>query len=286
MPLNTKGETNSLVGGGGVSELSSQEVTTFAESNITITHNSTVVNSGSVELGQGLADGTTLSQDPSKYSDNSSNDIRRGMVISPNTGLDGVKATVYSDVTAQDAQLFELGSPNNLLDTTTIDSGVIELSATLSAGTEYVISMSNEDSGGDFTYYYNFDVSPAQSGSDFDITNGYDVDGTFDAALLYTDITARIGSSATSGDTLVEFDSIPSELSEWGYVEFDRTLDNETAQVDVELDDGTVIAQDVGQHFPLAPIITDKNVRLRLNLSRSDANNNPTVDSLTRHYRK
>jgi len=93
------------------------------------------------------------------------------------------------------------------------------------------------------------------------------------------------GSTVTSGDALVEWDSaVPADIKAYDLATFQRTLDGETVTIDVEDGNGNILFSDIGQNFDISTVDTAKEVKLRANLSRSDTANNPTVDYLARRF--
>lgn len=88
-----------------------------------------------------------------------------------------------------------------------------------------------------------------------------------------------------SGQTFVEW-SQPNDVYRWDAATFQRTLDSETVQVDIQEDDGTgwtTIATDIsrGQEITADPT---SQVRYKVSLSRSNSNNNPTLDAIARRW--
>jgi len=278
---------DAFASGGGISELSSEDVQTFGEGNVTVTHNNTKISSESAELTTAETIGTTadtgLSGDTNQYGYSNP----RGVIINPNKELDGVNLECAQGVTGTTHAYLKKESDGTVLDKVAYTGGSdnpAKLRATLQSGTEYRVVVDNEN--GDYDLRQSSSASYPYSSTDVDIPKS-SYGGNTNTSYRYSvsTITAITVDAKTSGDTLIEFDNIPQGLSEWGYIEFTRTLNGETVSVDVELDDGTVIATDVPNHFPLAPIDSAKNVRVRANISRKDTNNNPTLDSLTRSYR-
>jgi len=273
-------------GGGGISELSAEEVADFSESGITLTHTDTEVNNGSVGLGVSVVDGSTATRSPDDSS--ASRDNGRGLIINPNTELEGVKATVSGNTSGLTKAYLIRASDNTTLDTDTSVSSsgdVAEFSATLSSGTKYYVTADAE--GSTYTEGYTSNSSTPVTSDDVDITgNVYSdtTESTTGSTRVFVDVTARVSGGVSSGDCVIEWDQTP-DVSEWGYVTWEETLNGESVQIDVELADGTVIETDVKQNYPLAPIDSSKNVRVRVRLSRNDTSNNPTLDSLKRHYR-
>jgi hypothetical protein len=101
---------------------------------------------------------------------------------------------------------------------------------------------------------------------------------------LYIDNVGLLG-DATAGDALIEWDKgVPTDIFAWDVATFTRTLDNETVTVDVEDGSGTVLLSDINRNTDISSVAANTNVKLRVNLSRSDTSNNPTLDSAYRSW--
>jgi hypothetical protein len=261
---------------------------TFAESGVTITHNKTVVSSGSIELG--FLEGTTVSRpvDDGSFSGDSS----RGLEINPNTDLDGIKVKLSSNLgNPQDVLLIDANKNIIDQDTSGHSAGdIVNLTGSLTSGDDYYVGTYND--GNSYTIGEVSGTSYPYSSTDIDITSGAryftsgegSIDLLSNNAYCIVDVTALSG-DATSGDALIEWDNgVPTDIFEWDVATFTRTLDNETVTVDVEDGSGTVLLSDIDRNTDISSVAANTNVKLRANFSRNDTSNNPTLDSAYRSW--
>jgi hypothetical protein len=88
-----------------------------------------------------------------------------------------------------------------------------------------------------------------------------------------------------SGDALVEWDTgRPDNINSYDLATFQRNLYNETVTIDVEDGNGNTLFSDISRNFDISTIDTNKNVKLRVNLSRNSTDNFPSVQYLARRY--
>lgn len=231
-----------------------------------------VVKNGSMQLG--VADGSTATR-PSDDSTYSPPDQWAGLVINPNVDTYGFKVTVSSQSTGM--QEVRLADTDGNAITTKTPSGstystgdVIEFTTGLTSGTSYYIQGYYSDS----QYGYSSPSFPLTS-SDIDITNGCTDSSTSSAALSFSDVTATLQS--TSDNALIYW-GLPSDITAWDLATFERTLANETVTVDIEDSNGNVLHSDISKDFDISGISSGTEVRIRAYLSRTDTNNNPTLD--------
>jgi hypothetical protein len=256
---------------------------TFTESDLTLSHNSTEVNSESVELGTEPGDTATITSSPSSSGDNVT---ESGVRITPSVEITGLSIDVVSDfqTEATDGYKIERVSDGTIVeeDTTAIASGgSFSVSATLAAGTEYAVYL--YDSAGDMDYGADGDVD--NPSTDFDVNGGW-LDSGEDAFGNYNSLASITADQvpATSGTAYVEW-SYPPDVYAWDVGVFQATLDGETVQVYVEEAQGspgwTEIAGPIqrGDSLPADP---SNNVRYRVEFSRSDVANNPHLDAIYR----
>lgn len=250
-----------------------------------INFNKTVVQSGSIQLGTG-GTGNVTSRDADNSSYDPSAGTREGLEFNPNTSLDGIIVTISSNTEATssntEALLIEESSSTQLDSKAGPFSSGEEhtLSASLSSGTDYVITMdwaSGETDG------YTDSPSYPYTGTDLDIIGGWNDGPTTDYADAFVSIEGT--STATSGDALIYW-GLPSNITEWDLALFERTLDNETVTVDIEDSNGTVLHSDIHSGFDISDISSGTEIRIRANLSRADTNNNPTLDYAGLQYKR
>jgi hypothetical protein len=267
--------------GGGTAPVADKDVArTFAESDLSLIHDGTVVSGESV----GLSDSgpsESLNSD-ADFSGNS----EVGITITPSVDLSGITitATDYSG-----AQTFDSGvrierlSDNTVVDSDTaaIDPGETRTltGATLSSGTEYAVYLKDpgtKDSG------YDSSVDLPVSNDEFEVTRGWYDSGTKANHTAIDFIESE--NTQTSGSVYVEWPN-PADVFGWDVATFTDTKDGETVEVYVEEAQGspdwTEVAGPIsrGDSIPADPA---NNVRFRADLSRSSTANNPTLDSLAR----
>lgn len=257
-----------------------QEASTFAESNVTVTHNKTTLSNGSVMLD--LVEGATTSRD----ADNDSNSATNGgLTINPNTDLVGVEVAVSANTSGPQTAEIRDSNHNTLTskDVSNLSAGDrFRLEAALSSGTKYYLVLSASTEG---RFYP--DAAWPYTGTDLDITYGYlnDSEDEYGAYCL-NDVTGLF--DATSGDALISWDSgVPTDNEEWVDAGYQISPDGETVTIDVEDSSGNVLESNISQGYPLDtdPDVSPlDDIRLRVNLSRADTSNNPTADYLYRRY--
>jgi len=265
-----------------------EEASTFTESNVTVTNNATTVKSGSIQLG--FDAGTTATRGADNKSQSETDG--RGLEISPNTNIDGVRVTVSGSTgTFQDA--FIVDSTETFLSEKTggFSAGdVVDFETPLDSGETYYVGAF--DNGNSYQVGVESLPSFPQTSADIDITNGafgiHPNDGlgispTSGDAFVFRDVTAL--TTSNNGNALVELgNGAPTDIESYDLATFQRTLDSETATVDVEDSNGTVLKSDISKDTDISDIPTSTDVQLRANLSRNNTSNNPTIDYLARRF--
>jgi len=258
------------------------ETTTFDGSDgETVSHSDTVADSGSVKLP--TSDGTTTRDND----DNStSTDNGAGLVINPNKDLVGVVVTISGN-TGNPSDVYLAESDETILvnKSAGYTSGdTVTLEATLQSGTKYYVYTRN--GGGSYTSGYNNTSFPF-TGPDLDIVDGvwqaHPDDNAADeqgAAYSLDDVRAV---EKSNGNVVVSWGS-PQDIDSWDLATFERTLDSESVEVNVEDGNGNVLFSDIGRNFDISTVDPSKNVRFRVNLSRSNSSNNPSCDYVARRY--
>jgi len=253
---------------------------TFAESDVTVNHTATQTVSESIELHLSVSDTFVTSR-----SSNVFDRTEVGVEISPNETLEGVEADVagsgdWSD--GFDEVRLTRVSDDTILETDTSAGfgDTVRFERTLSSTENYYITAYDSSATSDPPEMSDSSASTAT----FDVPGGFDSGGT---AGVFAFDAVRSLQTATSGSPTIEWSS-PTDIYRWDSVLFQATPDGETVTVDVqESTDGgstwTTIATDVsrGQEITADPA---NEVRLKVNLSRSDTANNPTLDAAYRRY--
>lgn len=264
-----------------------EEASTFAENNITLTNNKTKVKNGSVELG-GVSSTVTRPDD----TDTTSTSQSKGIVINPNTGVTEITVKISSNTSGvQDVSVTDSNGDNLLAQKTQgyTAGETVTFDVSLNSGTDYNIVCSND--GDSYTAGRNNNASTPYTSTNCDIVSGTSgalpsEGGPFDASDTLNTIKSveAIGGDATTGDVLVSFDSGTEDIEQYDLATFQRTLDGETVTVDVEDSNGNVLKSNISQDADISNIATLTDVQLRANLSRSNTANNPTVDYLARRF--
>lgn len=264
-----------------------EEASTFTESDVNVIKNGTAKNSGSIELS---FNGSVVSR-PSD-DDSFSTTAGRGLVINPNTSLNGVAVTLSSNVgSVQD--VFVADTNENILAQKTggFNSGdTVNLLTSLNSGIDYYVAVYND--GNSYTAGSRSNISYPRTSSDVDIVNGVFGAHPNDGSSVSTSNNAAnistikaLNTKANSGDVLISFDSgSPADIKSYDLATFQRTLDNETLTVDVVDSNGTVLKSDISKDTDISDIATTTDVQLRANLSRNDSANNPTLDYAARRF--
>jgi len=248
---------------------------TFAESDVTVITTGTTVANKSLEI---------LSPVP-VY------DTTMGITFSSLTGTYGIVFDALKDTLGVEYR-YASGNSGSITpriefesDGTTVatgssvspgESGTIE--ADLTAGVSYrlVGDFDSQDraSGG----------SPPQTDGTGSLTaTGAYNDGSLGDSSFY--VFDQFEAITATGTVTVEWPA-PTDIFRWDAATFTRTPDGGTVTVNIEENDGTgwtEIATDIsrGDSIDAAP---DSAVRFRVDISRTDTSNNPTLDSIYRRY--
>jgi hypothetical protein len=239
-------------------------------------------------LGAGAFSGTTTGRadDATNYSD----DNDRGIVVSPNvifSGLDLTASQYTSGVTAVEVERL---SDNTVLDRQTGlslsngDTHTVPTSVTFVPGEAYAVYATNSGA----TYgYQDYSSGINETGNDLDISNGW-VNGqtgsTTSDAATFTDATAA--SASASSSAIVSW-PMPDDLAGWDIVPWIATEDGGTVEVyAVDPDTGDkLLSEPLRDPGDISAIDRSKNVALRVDVSRPDANSNPRLEAVYRRYK-
>jgi hypothetical protein len=297
---------------------------TFAESGVTVTQNSIRINNGSIELSPGIGafpddfedgvdsgwsgdTGVLTAQTSVVLAGGQSAELTADQqnvtVTSPSVGSvidnvgylfqisdqtqdsrDSAWVNVYNDSGSRLGRLEFQNSTNDIIFFNGSDNIVV--SDYWSAGTtvkiEWNLDFSNnevdiildETNQGTFPF-----ENPASSWDYVEVTNNSGFSGN--TINLYFDNRP----DSASGNALIEWDKgVPTDIFAWDVATFTRTLDGETVTVDVEDGQGNVLLSDIDRNTDISSVAANTNVKLRVNLSRNDTANNPTLDSAYRSW--
>jgi len=257
---------------------------TFEESGVSVSHSSTLLDNGSLSLGSGVGSTVSLTG-TNTWSPTAADGDEWGCVIQTAESVPEISVTAAADNDLSDVDIvLEDKTDGEELDRITgqsITGGETwTFNAALEAGKTYWLLAVPQS---------NFEMTAVDTGTgtstDFDVTGGRYNGLSNSSGYIWDTIDAA--EPADSGTATVDW-SHPPDIYRWDSVLFQRTPDGETVTVDVqESADGgstwTTIATDVsrGQEITADPA---NEVRLKVNLSRSDTAKNPTLDAAYRRY--
>jgi len=251
----------------------------FGESDVTVSSGAIGVSNESLSLG--TSGGTTFTNES-----NISGRTKAGVRINPNYRITALTLTRFDSSNGDFEDGYEV---QRLSDGTVVDSGSITVSPAetfdipgldLSPGTEYAVYLL--DSGGVYTRK---DNDAATSLPEFDVSGGFDQYGTDPAVYAFSDVTATV--SPNSGSAYIEWPT-PNDVFGWDVATFTSSPDGETVDVYVEEDRSggwTEIAGPIDRGGLIKAADPSNNVRFRVELSRSDESNDPTLDSIARRWK-
>lgn len=267
---------------GGLAPGKTDDAETFAESDLSLTHDKTQVSGGSVQLGL-LQSTATRDGDDATLTDTT--DERHGVVINPNDSLEKIDVEISANTSSTDCNVRLSDSSGNTMEYERqgVSAGdVITLvpNDPLQSGTNYHVTIDGIDST-DAGYYSN--ISFPYESSRVDITDGIYAGSTDNDPFCFVSITGY--TDATSGTTYVEWGR-PDDFRSWDQAILTKTPDSETVDVYIEENDGSGWTEIAG---PIAtgddiPAKTSNQVRYRVELGRTNTSNNPRLESIYRRY--
>ncbi|MFB6255258.1 MAG: hypothetical protein ABEH58_00785 [Haloplanus sp.] len=206
-------------------------------------------------------------------------------MVNPNTSLSGVKVTVSINEDNPGALSLEKTDGTVLDKIDPAQPGTTyELGGNLASSTKYYVIF---DDGTTTHVEYNSSAGMPYTSADIDMVDGYD-GGEGSQPYTFGSVTAKDASAGTSGTAYTEW-PYPDDVYAWDTATFTRTLDTETVDIYIEeSSDGgstwTEIAGPIsrGDSIPADPA---NEVRFRVEISRSDTANNPTLDSISRRWK-
>lgn len=251
---------------------------TFAESDVSVSHNKTTVSNNSVQLKQffpGANYTNSIDSPASGYGGS------YGFKINPNINLDGLELAIsnLNSSNVGSVTIEELSSNTVVADQSVTRGSTVAVGANLVAGTEYSVTL---DLDGNLGYSNNVPTVPFDAG-DFTITEIITAIG--DRWVVFDSVTAL--TTPTSGSATVSWTET-NDVYQWDALNFTRTLDNESVDVFVEesTDGGSTWTEIQGPVSRGDPIQANAgaDVRFRIDFARSNTSNNPSLDSIYRRY--
>lgn len=268
----------------GISPGKTSDAETFAESSLSTTLTDATVAGESIKIGTTIGESIDTSGGGSSNADQTG---EAGFIVNPNRGdLRGFRVTL-ADATGGNSGTVELvrDSDGTVLasetgdfsggETVTVDAG-----STLSDGSAYRLTFDND--GNTYTAVQFFNTFTI-SGSEFDVTNGWDSGATANNGYNFPEITAiRKAPSATAYLSW----PMPPDLRDWDRAMYLASKDGETVEVYVEEDQSggwTEIVGPVASGDPI-PASPSNNVRFRVEFSRANLSNDPRLDAIYRRW--
>ena len=258
---------------------------TFEEPDLTLTHTDTKVASESVQIESETITGSTADPpDPGAFT--FSVTYPTGLVIKPNRTLSGVETQVNANVSGVTTLSLVSDSDGSLIASKSISgSGTYSITADtpLEPGARYRVLV---DADGDtYTNARSYSNTASATSSDVDIVSGWSNNTVDSWTLCLNHVTALYGVS--SGTAYIER-PYPPGVHSWDAATFQATPDGETVEVFVEesTDGGTTWDEiqgpiSRGDQIDAPPSAA---VRFRVELSREDTSNNPTLDRIYLRY--
>jgi hypothetical protein len=264
-----------------------EEVTSFSESGLSINPTDARVWNESIEMFAVAAGATTT-----RTSDNDviNSQTNRGLVISPNSDLEGVRAKISANTNPPDEARLEVkgGETLQTKDVSGKSSGgVVEFTEPLSGGTEYNVFLSDSSGNSWDQGFRNVSTSEyPYTGTDIDITASYSGGSeTQSYVYVFSEMTSLVeDDTLTAGESVVSFNTNPADLESWDLVSYADSPDGETVTVDVEDSNGNVLFSDIPRNFDISTVDPSVNPQFHVYLSRSDTSNEPRLDYLVRRF--
>lgn len=255
---------------------------TFKESDVTLSAPNSEVKNKSVQLLTDSPTGNITSRDPDDSTYSAS--AWRGLVINPDTDLEGVKVTLSANTGSCNSIRVADSNGNKLNEESISASGgdSVEILADMASGSDYHVQVYT--SGGSAGY----DGNPSfpYSGTDLDLVTGsYGSYSTGSSnAWTFIDVEGLVSTTSESGYVEWPADRV---MSDWDTATFTKTLDGATADIFVAYNDGsgwtrTNGGNPISRNYSLGDdsnISASDNVRIEFELSRPDDTYNPTLDS-------
>lgn len=260
------------------------EAVTFAESDVTVSHTNTTVTNNSIAL-QEKSDTQPHGSDTS---DTFVRDLETGIEFVPNETIAEIEATLLSYcrgysrfrvIRASDGTV--VAENTNVGPSDRDTSETISVTGEFTAGTNYYLVIDND---GSQYFVESADSSPnfPYESDLFDVVAGRDPEFSSNYYWNFKSITA-FTVRETAGEAIVEWPPA-SDIMAWDIATFQKSLDGETATVDVLDGSNSVLFSDIGRNFDISTLPTSTNVKLRVALSRNNVENNPTLDYAARRF--
>lgn len=271
----------------GPTSVQTDTASTFAESDVTVTHSNTSVTDNAIQL-------VTDTDSATRPVDNNSNgftEIDSGLEFEPQVNLTEITATVSSNTSnGETVYIYETDGTLLTSEPSPGSGNSVTLTASLSAETKYHILIGRGDGSMYTSGYYDTPSFPYTSGT-VDITGGTVLEmGTFyDVSNAHSFSSLEATGPTTSGAATVEF-SRPSSVRRWESATFQSDQDGQDVEVYVETssDDGSTWSdwqsKPIGPGTDLTAIPAGDYVRFRVEIARADKTYSPRLTLLSRQY--
>lgn len=262
---------------GGIKKV--QEVEDFNNAS-SVTHDNTVLNSGSIGLRDTQAD--QLDYTAETYESGSDGRGWEIEILDSDTQAIQFRVGNYSGVEYDTIELQAEGG--DLLDSWTgtwTATDTITIEYDWQVGSRYwIMPYGPTGTTPDFSH-------SLQTGSHIDHTAGvYNVDSTTTDYAYGFDMATVNPDGAFDGSATVTVDALPTQLSAWDLADYDSSPDGGGITVDV-LDSSGVVNENISRKFDVSHVDISENFDLRFNLSRDDpASQSPSVSYSARRYER
>ena len=272
------------VGGGGLSWSPGllDRAETFAETDVTVEHSQTKVTGGSVELFKTVGSEATRTDDDGSGSASD----KEGIVVNPNTSLDGVSPTLSANISGATTAYLYRRSNSTLLDTADISDlspgDSFDLLGDLSSGSDYLVLADADGNSYTEGYYGSFSTT---SSTDIELTAGW-VNGTggySDTGTAYNFVSvAALTGDALSGSVTVQW-PMPDDLAEWDSVYYDAAPDGGGIEVyAIDPSDGSRLSDALDDPGDISGLSNTTNLAFEVVVSRPTESENPRLESIYR----
>lgn len=235
-----------------------------------------VVDGGHIALGLSTGASTSVN-----LNSTNSNSFRRGVTFNPNNDLRGIYATVGTHPSPTEVVSVHRRSDDALMgeSRTTPASGEqvgIYCPAGLSAGTEYYVHVRTDG------IEYNTSASTPFTGTDLDVTGGWDGSKLSGYAYTFTSVTGAY--QVDTGSATISW-PMPDDLAGWDIVPHAPTPEGGTVELYAEDSNGNELTGPLRDPGDISSLSRSTNVQIRVDLSRPSASEDPRLEAVYRRYK-
>lgn len=260
--------------------LITDEITDFSTSGFSLAHTNTEVNSGNIHLTSSVNITSTVTMNISWQSKSQGKYV--GIQFNPNNDLTEINAitapyTSASPVYLRDSSGTDLESRSNSGGGTTLTFD--NNGNGFTAGTDYrLVATGNVGRSFDGGYPY--------TSTDVDITDGVKDGSVENNNSVIETIEAKKLQGQTSGDCIIAYDSVPSDLSRWDVIRYKKNIEanGPTVKVNILDSNDNVLFSDVDRNTQLSTLSPSENYKVQVEIERSDLKNDPQFTYVGRQY--